>query len=267
MKVVGGIYSEYCYYPEWHQIFGSGGRGAAALTRLGVSDVTLHSAVALNHMGAVQATLSPYGVNVEAIAAKSLIEFSYTHPLSEPAVSPSPLQVHSIPLVESDIVLAYGMIESSIRVKGRHVVYYPQGGDDIRPPKDVAIAERLALVANEAEIRTLTRKKDVVEGARDVINTGQAEVVIVMQGPFGSTVVLADNTYAVPPFVTHNVFKIGSGDVFSAAFAKFWVYQGLRAFEAAENASRCAALYCDTKSIDAIAGFASFKNVGREKRK
>jgi hypothetical protein len=67
MIVVGGVYSEYCYHPEWHQIFGSGGRGAAILTRLGVSDVVLKTCIAPAALRSVQATLFPFGITIDPV--------------------------------------------------------------------------------------------------------------------------------------------------------------------------------------------------------
>ena len=63
MIVVGGTYSEYCYHPEWDQIFGSGGRGAAALSSLGVKKVSLVTCAPNEEARAIQATLAPYKVN------------------------------------------------------------------------------------------------------------------------------------------------------------------------------------------------------------
>src|SRR5580704_1678359 len=88
MIVVGGVYSEYCYHPEWHQIFGSGGRGAAVLTRLGVSDVVLRTCFPKAAERAVHATLSPFGVAIDFVESQALYEFTYTHPLSEPYLKP-----------------------------------------------------------------------------------------------------------------------------------------------------------------------------------
>jgi hypothetical protein len=82
MIVVGGVYSEYCYQPDWNQIFGSGGRGAAALTRLGVENVKLFTCLPEKSKKSAQATLAPYGVQIEVRPSAALYEFAYFHPLS-----------------------------------------------------------------------------------------------------------------------------------------------------------------------------------------
>lgn len=43
--------------------------------------------------------------------------------------------------------------------------------------------------------------------------------------------------------------------MFSAAFAKFWALDRLSPLEAAQRASICTSLYCETRSLDAIAEF------------
>lgn len=47
----------------------------------------------------------------------------------------------------------------------------------------------------------------------------------------------------MPPYRTEKVFKIGSGDVFSAAFAYYWAERGLDPVSAADAASRSAAYF------------------------
>jgi hypothetical protein len=111
MIVVGGVYSEYCYQPDWNQIYGSGGRGAAALTRLGVENVKLFTCLPEKSKKAAQATLGPYGIEIEARPSVALYEFAYLHPLSEPTLAPSPELVGAGAAISGDVVLAYGMLE------------------------------------------------------------------------------------------------------------------------------------------------------------
>ncbi|MGA9671374.1 MAG: hypothetical protein WBQ94_19335 [Terracidiphilus sp.] len=42
MHIVGGFYREICYIPPWNAVFGSGGRAAAAVSRLSPGSV-LHT--------------------------------------------------------------------------------------------------------------------------------------------------------------------------------------------------------------------------------
>jgi nucleoside 2-deoxyribosyltransferase len=53
----------------------------------------------------------------------------------------------------------------------------------------------------------------------------------------------------IPPYRSNSVFKIGSGDVFSAAFALYWGERGLDAARAADYASRSVARFVDGHSL------------------
>lgn len=41
LTIVGGIYREVCLRPQWDEVYGSAGRAASAVARLG-GQVTLH---------------------------------------------------------------------------------------------------------------------------------------------------------------------------------------------------------------------------------
>lgn len=257
MIVVGGTYSEYCYHPEWHQIFGSGGRGAATLTRLGVQDVSLKTCITRKEKRAIQATLAPYNVKIDAVESGALYEFIYTHPLSEPYLKPYPVRpVNYQKSIHADTALVYGMLEGIPRISAKRIVFDPQSETDAtKPLKLINAIEKLAAVLNKKELAIWSRTDDVALGAKKLISKERVDVVVVKQGPFGCLVMDGKSTQSVPVFPSTNVFKIGSGDVFSAAFAKFWALDGKSPIEAARNASRCTSMYCNSKSLDGIAHY------------
>lgn len=268
MRVVGGVYSEYCYHPAWHQIFGSGGRGAATLACLGVPQVSLTTCIADQARRSVYATLLPYGIQIDRIQSDRLYEFRYTHPLSEPLLSPaSPQVVKYTDTVRADTVLVYGMLEGLPRVAAQRVIYDPQSdGKALAPASFIERVDFLALVLNERETKSLAGHDDAVTAAQILLTKLGAAAVVVKQGPYGCTVVEKDSVVQVPVFPSSQVFKIGSGDVFSAAFAKFWSNDSLSSVMAAQLASRCASLYCQTKSIDAVAEVSEVSLVAAEPR-
>jgi hypothetical protein len=53
----------------------------------------------------------------------------------------------------------------------------------------------------------------------------------------------------VPAYQSDTVFKIGSGDVFSAAFTQFWAVEGRPPAQAADLASRATSRYVNTRSL------------------
>lgn len=257
MRVVGGVYSEYCYHPAWHQVFGSGGRGAAALTRMGVMDVTLTTCIADAAMKSTYATLLPFGIEIDRVKSDTHYEFRYTHPLSEPLLSPfPPKRVDYQEVVRAEIVLAYGMLEGLPKVDAECLVYDPQSeSDSVLPEIFASGVKRLAIVLNERELARVSGQADPIKAGQSLLTKIQAAVIIVKKGPFGCAVIEPTGITSVPAFPTTNVFKIGSGDVFSAAFAKFWALDRLSPLESAQKASLCTALYCETRSLDAIAEF------------
>jgi hypothetical protein len=85
--------------------------------------------------------------------------------------------------------------------------------------------------------------------ARALIDTEQAAVVVIKQGPLGAYVLDADSETAVPAYRSGKVWKIGSGDNFVAHFAYHWMSQGKTAGESADLASKATAYYCGTSGF------------------
>jgi nucleoside 2-deoxyribosyltransferase len=254
MRVVGGVYSEYCYHPAWHQLFGSGGRGAAALTRLGVTNVTLTTCIPDTAAKSIYATLLPFGIEIDRVQTDPYYEFRYTHPLSEPLLVPAPKRVEYQKVVDGEIVLAYGMLEGLPKVEAECLVYDPQSeSDPVLPEAFASGVERLAIVLNERELARLSEHADPIKAGQTLLAKTKAAAVILKTGPYGCAVIEPNGVTSVPVFPTRNVFKIGSGDIFSAAFTKFWAVDRLSPLEAAQRASLRTALYCQTRSLDAIA--------------
>jgi hypothetical protein len=78
-----------------------------------------------------------------------------------------------------------------------------------------------------------------------------AEVVVLKLGPQGALVITATGQTEIPLYRTDRVWKLGSGDVFSATFAALWGHQGMAPATAADFASRATAYYCETRSLPA----------------
>jgi hypothetical protein len=76
-----------------------------------------------------------------------------------------------------------------------------------------------------------------------------AEVVVIKQGTAGAPVFTADGQTQVPAYRTSEVWPIGSGDIFSAVFAHYWLEQLSSPAEAAATASLATAYYCQTRAL------------------
>jgi nucleoside 2-deoxyribosyltransferase len=71
--------------------------------------------------------------------------------------------------------------------------------------------------------------------------------VVIKRGPQGALVATKTSQKWIRAFPGERVWKIGSGDVFSAAFAHAWLQEGLSPLEAAWLASRTVAEYVGTR--------------------
>lgn len=247
--IVGGVYRERCIAPRWDNIYGSAGRALAATMSLApgtrlvsyVDEVTRPAALLL---------AAECGGYFEGHVTDRSICFDYLHPLATPKIMPPPGKVAApaIP-VTGDVILRYGMLEGNAVVDGKTVIYDPQSAfGAARFGANGSKAQRLAVVMNQAEARSMTGNPDPRSAAASVLADG-AEVVVLKMGPAGALVLMRDGEHMVPLYQSRTVFKIGSGDVFSATFAALWGVHGYGPVEAADLASRATAFYCQERSL------------------
>jgi nucleoside 2-deoxyribosyltransferase len=241
--VVGGMYVERCLAPHRLSLMGSGGRAAAALANLSPGTV-LHTF----HPAAMQddATLAMAGYGVEVVCHPSdgVVGFEYHHPLSFPRIYPVPLPRAETVTVEGDVLLRFGCLEGDFRVDARLATYDPQSGT--RPElfrANGSRAEVLAIVLNRVEAALLTGSDDPLSAAAALQESQGASIVVVKMGAAGAQVFDGKTVSHVPAYSSMAVDKIGSGDVFSAAFAHFWGERGLSPAEATDVASRYTSQY------------------------
>ncbi len=255
ITIAGGVYVEHCVEPAWEQLFGSGGRAAAALTEL-CGSVSLATYIADEDRPALGLLATTFGFDVQATSIPDTVSFYYYHGLSEPRIWP-PLHLiqQASPLtIETPNILRFGFIEGDAVVKGKSVVYDPQSAYNPRPfHENGSTADRLAIVANVGECISLT-KGSRTEPAIDhlgktLLAAESAEVVVIKRGGFGVTVVTSSETRSLPAFRTERVWPIGSGDVFAAVFAYHWMIEGSDVFDAARLASLSTAHYCQTTAL------------------
>jgi hypothetical protein len=91
---------------------------------------------------------------------------------------------------------------------------------------------------------------DMSEAAHHLLRDDGAEVIIVKCGAKGAWVYEKGNgPHFVPAFRSKRVFKIGTGDVFSAVFAYHWCERRQRGVDAAMAASSAVSLYAETRTL------------------
>lgn len=249
--VVGGVYVERCVEPHWDDVYGSAGRAAAAMSAA-VPDVRLVTYRAKPLADAFQSLANAYGLTIEGPSVRSEVAFDYFHPLATPRITPRPdaIPQNDAIRIEDDIVLRFGMLEGEAVVSASTAVYDPQSAYDPRPfGENGSTAGRLAVILNQVEARRFADLPDATEAAKAILARGEAAVVVLKMGSRGALVLTNETADHVPAYRSENVFKIGSGDVFSAAFTQFWAIEGREPREAADLASRAVSQYVDTRSL------------------
>lgn len=253
VDVVGGVYREVCHRPPWDEIYGSGGRAACALAKMGTA-VTLH-AYAKQHTGAsLHDHLDPSAsaLLTFSLSDAPLPEFRYLHALASPTIVGRPRTPYPTLTVESDRAVRFGMLEATAVVKAEWAVFDPQNHRNAESFRENGSeADHLALVMNLSEARRMSGlwDKDPEVVAARLADQEAAEVVVLKMGPRGALVWTYGAVTEIPAYRTRQVWKVGSGDCFVAHFARAWMDQGLTAAKAAEAASIATAVYCDTRVL------------------
>lgn len=248
IEVVGGAYIEECSFPR-RQIFrGSGGRAAAFLGSVGV-ETTLNTQLGYQSGPEFRDLAKRLGYSIKCIQDRPEIIFRYDYPLAAPKIYTTPSETaQPKEAITCEHSLIFGMIEDRPPVKAQKAVYDAQDGCKAKHFSDNSShAKELALVLSYSEGLALSGKNSPVEMADFLMGKDNSSVVIVKCGPQGAYITTKDGqSQWVPPFKTDRVYKIGSGDIFSAAFAYAWLAVGAEPYTAAWFASKCCSLYVGT---------------------
>ncbi|NJO36162.1 MAG: hypothetical protein HC869_27030, partial [Rhodospirillales bacterium] len=255
MIIAGGTYAESCRFPHWDRIFGSGLRAALAVSTISPGTI-LHSYVHEGWRDDVVATLAAFGVAPNLVLAADGITFQYLHSFEKLGWTPIEIRQEPPLDVQGDVVLRFGMLEGEACVAGERVIYDPQSDNPGSFSANGSTAKELALVLNRAELlqcglpdgwmksqdlRDFNEFDDqaAVQNIRDVEHNRNA--LLVVKRPLGGAVVYVgdDSPVVVPGYAANGFFRIGSGDIFSAAFGYAWGELRMAPAAAADYASRC----------------------------
>lgn len=242
MIVAGGTYLEICLWPEWRRLFGSGLRAACAVAPLSPG-TELYTYAGRGWVEDVRHTATAFDCLARITPIDQTISFSYDHLLSPAHCHPVMIQRNAPIVVKGKAVLRFGFVEGDAVVEADRAVFDPQSSDLSEPfGANGSRAKHLAVVLNETEAGVSADNADV----DSLIERHGAEVVVVKRGQLGATVHRrGEDVVQIPAYRSESVFKIGSGDVFSAAFALHWGERGLDAGRAADLASRSVARFVD----------------------
>jgi sugar/nucleoside kinase (ribokinase family) len=77
------------------------------------------------------------------------------------------------------------------------------------------------LILNDAELRQLTEKPNLISAARELLGWGPS-VIVAKQGEYGAALVTADGFFALPAYPLETVIDpTGAGDTFAGGFVGF----------------------------------------------
>jgi len=251
MTIVGGTYFEFCIYPHWKELYGSGWRAVCALADH-TKDIKFYSYVGKKDLELL--SLNPI-YNQICDTNLSIIEkticFEYFHGLSKPTIIPDPCTTPKNKTINicDDVVLRYGFIEGDAKVKGKRVVYDPQSATS---PKDFyengSEANELVIVLNYREAMLLAGSKEINEIKSKLLQKNTVALILKL-GPWGGKILTSDNEYSYNAYKTDFVFPIGSGDILAAFIAYFWGQENKELQEAVSMASKAVAIYCESQAL------------------
>ena len=249
IKVVGGTYREIDYDDISIEIYGSGFRATKFLleNNCNVDFKTVGNNDIIIYLKENEKVYS--GFTFECKECDEIITFKYSFSLDQPTIFPHLL---NLPVaeqlnVDSENIIAFGMLEADFTLSGNKVIYDPQ--TPIKPKKfsEFGKAEELIYIVNKNEASSIASSEDIEEIRNYFFNSEHAKAFIIKNGPFGAILYLRDKEIKIPSYITNNVNKIGSGDIFTSSFGFYWMIKGLSLEDSALYASRSTAIYCDKK--------------------
>lgn len=249
ISVAGGYYQERCLSPSIDEFYGSGGRAAMALARNGVK-VDWHYYCPEIEMENSKIRLSDENLTHHTNPSNDLVTFQYLHPLSKPLFFPAQISKNQDIRISDDVILRFGYMEGDAVVKAQRCVYDPQSPNEpVLFKKNGSEAEALAIILNSKEVLLYGNADNEIDAIKNIHNSERPDLVIVKAGMEGCRIYEhGKETGYIPPYWSNKVYKIGSGDVFSAAFSYQWGISNKPVLEAANISSQCVARYCESRA-------------------
>ena len=249
LNIIGGTYWEYCVDPYYNDLFGSGLRGAIALSGF-QEDISFFTLVGQSDQERLEQACLAYSINLKKIIIQETFTFYYYHPLSKSCYYPETTSLKKSFLGSLDKVLMYGLLEGDFEFKARSLVYDPQNGRSFSSTG--ASADNLAYVLNRNEaikISKLSSDSPIEKIIDEIVRFEGARIVVVKDSVFGAYIWDGSEVEHIDFYRSERIWPIGSGDVFSAMFAYNWLCKRLGPKEAALNASLQTSNYCNSKLL------------------
>lgn len=244
ITVVGGVYGEVCDFPRNQVIRGSAGRAAMALST--EAKTSLFAFVDTEMRPQFQAICGKNDIQETFFIREQPIWFRYRHPLSEPVRYDTNNLSKCDSVITANKCLVFGTIEERPTVRANKVIYDPQNVNTASVfSQNGSEANSIVYVVSLSEGKVLTQREDPEEIASEILNFVNVVGVIVKCGPQGAFVADKVQTEWVPCFPSERVYKIGTGDIYSAAIALFHLLDDHDLFESAWYASATVSRYVE----------------------
>jgi len=230
--------------PARNALLGSGLRAASLLKHADDVAITLHTRARRDDAREIQAKIGPDAV-LENHEATTPVRFEYSTPLSVPTIYPRADAIERPRVrVGAKNALVFGMVDMDPVVDADRTVFDPQSPANPRHfASNGSAAGDLVVVLNATEACRLAGENQVEKAARRVLTEAHANAVVVKRGVRGADVYTAEGTHHEDALETRRVFPIGSGDVFSAAFAYQYLVRSGRLDACARFAAGAVAKY------------------------
>lgn len=254
LHIVGGSYHEICRDPFWNELYGSGFRAAVGLAAL-EHPITFHTYADDKTRNVISLLSTQLQFTVDFYPVSESPVFGYQHPLSTPLLYPQQSfysDVHPIKLESAENVLCFGMIEGNAIIHANRAVYDPQNPDN--PTlfhTNGSTVKELVYILNLSEATKIASSSEIEEIKDFLFKDINCKAAVIKNGPEGATLLQRDASEEhIPVYITESVWPIGSGDIFSAAFAYNWLVNGISLRESAIKASLATAYYANSKSLN-----------------
>ncbi len=232
MTVYGGYYKEECLLPQWNNYFGSAGRAVAILSNLN-NDIIFETYVSKELNKHIKYFGDFYNIKLKLHENKFNIGFSYFHSLSNPKVLSNKnyhIEKNNLINIVDENVICYGTLESQPPIiKAKKCVFDFQSSSFDEVYNSNNKIDEICLILNFKEASQVSENiniKNIKEYFFNILPS--LEILIIKDGPFGGNVFMKENhNIQIPIFKTDKLFKIGTGDIFTAIFGYLWIKQDI----------------------------------------
>lgn len=262
ISVIGGTYREIDYDDISMEIFGSGFRCCKFLleNKTNFKYYTTGNEEVKTYLNENKKVYQEF--DYELYLNEDLITFKYSFALDNPQIFPNILNIKKTKdiTINDENVICYGMMEANFKINSSKVVYDPQTALNPISFKKIGNAKELVYIVNLSEAKSISAEIDLDKIKKHFFEIEKAKALIIKNGPYGANLFYDNKQFSIPSFITDNVSKIGSGDIFTSSFGYYWIEKNLSFEQCAILASKSTAYFCNSKVYVDVTNFeANFK--------